>query len=165
MFVIGEKVVYPVHGAGVIESIETREILGEQRSYYVLRLSTGELRVLVPVDTVEKLHLRPISPRAKLDEVTAILQGLAQADCPWEENWNKRYRMNMEKIKSGDICQLAEVVRSLAQRDEDKGLSAGEKKMLDNARKILVSEIVLCAGLTPEEAVRRLDGYLCQPLG
>lgn len=165
MFGIGEKVVYPVHGAGVIEAIETREILGEQRSYYVLRLSTGELRVLVPVDTVEKLHLRPISPRSKLDEATAILQGLTRTDAPWEENWNKRYRMNMDKIKSGDICQLAEVVRSLTQRDGSKGLSAGEKKMLDNAKKILVSEIVLCVDLTPEEAVCRLDGYLGRPLG
>ena len=160
MFAIGEKIVYPVHGAGVIEAIENREILGENRSYYVLRLATGELRVLVPVDTVQTAGLRPVSSSSKLQEVTDILTG---APVHWEDNWNKRYRMNMDKIKSGDVCQLAEVVRSLALRDGGKGLSAGEKKMLDNARKILISEIVLSAGVDPEEAGRRLDGYLSQP--
>ncbi|MBQ6808828.1 MAG: CarD family transcriptional regulator [Firmicutes bacterium] len=159
MFKIGEKVVYPVHGAGTIESIESREILGEERSYYVLRLSTGDLQVLVPVDTVEKAGLRPICAPAKLDEVEKILCGPSQS---WEENWNKRYRINMDKIKSGDICQLAEVIRSLALRDAQKGLSAGEKKMLDNARRILLSEVILSAGVNQEEAIRKLDDCLSQ---
>ena len=157
MFQIGEKVVYPVHGAGIIESIESREILGEQRSYYVLRISTGELQVLVPVDSVEKAGLRPICPPAKLHEVADILQ---EPPHSWEENWNKRYRIHMDKIKSGDICQLAEVVSSLSLRDTERGLSAGEKKMLDNARKILLSEVILSAGLNQEEAAQRLDNYL-----
>lgn len=153
MFTIGEKVVYPVHGAGVIEAIENREILGVIRSYYVLRLSTGELRVLIPVDTVQNAGMRLICDRAKLDEVESILQ---DDPSPWEDNWNRRYRLNMDKIKSGDICQLAEVVRNLTLRDFARTLSAGEKKMLDNARRILLSEVVLAAGISMETAQARL---------
>lgn len=157
MFAVGEKIVYPVHGAGVIEAIESREILGESRSYYVLRLSTGELRVLVPVETADKIGVRPVSCRAKLDQVREVLADRAS---PWEDNWNRRYRLNMDKIKSGDVCELAEVVRNLTLRDKARGLSAGEKKMLDNARKILLSELILAADLTPEDAVSRLDFML-----
>lgn len=153
MFIVGEKVVYPVHGAGVIEAIENREILGETRSYYVLRLSTGELRVLIPVDTVAHAGMRVICDQNKLNEVETILQG---EPSPWEDNWNRRYRLNMDKIKSGDICQLAEVVRNLTLRDAARSLSAGEKKMLDNARKILLSEVVLAAGISMEAAQARL---------
>lgn len=156
MFTIGEKVVYPVHGAGVIEKIESREILGESRNYYVLKLTAGELRVLVPVDTVQKVGMRPVCTEEKLAEVNGILQGDAS---PWEDNWNKRYRLNMDKIKSGDICELAEVVRNLTLRDLQKGLSAGEKKMLDNARKILLSEVVLSRGVTQEQAQQELEKF------
>jgi CarD family transcriptional regulator len=159
MFIIGEKVVYPVHGAGVIEAIEQREILGEFRSYYVLRLSTGDLRVLIPVDTVEKAGMRIICDRQMLDQVEHILQG---EPSPWEDNWNRRYRLNMDKIKSGDICQLAEVVRNLTVRDSARPLSAGEKKMLDNARKILLSEVVLAAGISMEAAQARLAGIFSE---
>lgn len=157
MFIIGEKVVYPVHGAGIIEAIEKREILGEVRNYYVLRLCTGDLKVLVPVDTVSQAGMRPICGREQLDQVRDILRHSAPV---WEDNWNRRYRANMDKIKSGDICQLAEVVRNLSLRDAVKGLSAGEKKMLDNAKKILVSELVLAAGQSTEEANQELDAIL-----
>jgi len=142
MFIIGEKVVYPVHGAGIIEGIERQEVLGKYRSYYILRLYVGDMRVLVPVDGVERVGMRRVCTTAKLNEVRLILQGAAS---PWEDNWNRRYRLNMDKIKSGDICQLAEVVRNLMRRDLIKGLSTGEKKMLDNARKILMSEVALAA--------------------
>lgn len=154
MFTIGAKVVYPAHGAGVVEAVETREILGEEHSYYVLRIPAGELRVLVPVESVEKAGMRPICGLEKLDEVHEVL---CAEPSPWEDNWNRRYRLNMDKIKSGDICQLAEVVRNLTVRDMAKGLSSGEKKMLDNARRILLSEIVLAAGLPPEAAAAKLD--------
>ncbi|MDO4732514.1 MAG: CarD family transcriptional regulator [Bacillota bacterium] len=157
MFEIGEKVLYPVHGAGIIEAIEQREILGEERSYYVLRLSTGDLQVLVPVDTVEKVGLRPICPKSKLAEVENILR---RPSPPWEENWNKRYRINMDKIKSGDICQLAEVICSLNLRDLEKGLSAGEKKMLENAKRILISEMIFCAEIDQEQASTYLQNCL-----
>ena len=154
MFSVGEKIVYPVHGAGVVESIENREILGEVRSYYVLRITSGDLQVLVPVDTAEKVGMRLVSDAERLRQARDVLSGPAS---PWEENWNRRYRLNMDKIKSGDICELAEVVRNLTLRDNAKGLSAGEKKMLDNARRILLSEIVLADGVTSEEASARLN--------
>lgn len=154
MFSVGEKIVYPVHGAGVVESIENREILGEVRSYYVLRITSGDLQVLVPVDTAEKVGMRLVSDAERLRQAKDVLSGPAS---PWEENWNRRYRLNMDKIKSGDICELAEVVRNLTLRDNAKGLSAGEKKMLDNARRILLSEIVLADGITAEEASARLN--------
>ena len=154
MFEIGEKVVYPVHGAGVIEAIEQREVLGELRRYYVLRLSVGELNVMVPVDTVDKIGMRAVSCEDKLTEVRKIL---CDEVSPWEDNWNRRYRLNMDKIKSGDICQLAEVVRNLIVRDMTRGLSAGEKKMLDTARKILLSEIILAKGIPAEEATAGLN--------
>jgi len=147
MFIIGEKVVYPVHGAGIIESIEQQDVLGENRSYYVLRLYVGDMRVMVPVDGVDRVGMRRVCGEEKLNEVRLILR---EAPSPWEDNWNRRYRLNMDKIKSGDICQLAEVVRNLMCRDLAKGLSTGEKKMLDNARKILMSEVALAAGEDPE---------------
>jgi CarD family transcriptional regulator len=153
MFSVGEKVVYPVHGAGIIEAIEQREILGESRSYYVLRLSTGELQMLIPVDSVANCGMRCICSSDALDKVKQIL---CADPGPWEENWNRRYRMNMDKIKSGDIEEIAEVVRNLTIRDMNRGLSAGEKKMLENARKILISEIVLASSITPEAAASQL---------
>ncbi len=153
MFKVGEKVVYPVHGAGVIESIEQQEVLGETRSYYVLKLSTGGLKVLVPVDGVEHAGLRSNCSCTVLEEVRQIL---CADPGPWEDNWNRRYRTNMDKIKSGDIKEIAEVVRNLTLRDMGRGLSSGEKKMLDNAKKILISEIVLAKSITPEDAAEQL---------
>ncbi|MBR5429166.1 MAG: CarD family transcriptional regulator [Firmicutes bacterium] len=154
MFSVGEKIVYPVHGAGIIEAIESREILGEIRSYYVLCLTGGDLQVMVPVDTAVSVGMRPVSDAARLEQVRSVLSG---PPSPWEENWNRRYRQNMDKIKSGDVCELAEVVRNLTLRDQARGLSAGEKKMLENARRILLSEIVLADGVTAEEASARLN--------
>ena len=161
MFSIGEQIVYPVHGAGVIEAIETREILGEERNYYVLKLSTGDLRVLVPVDGVERAGVRQVCDQKTLDEVDQILRN---RPVEWEQNWNRRYRLNMEKIKSGDICALAEVVRNLSLREMAKGLSAGEKKMLDNARKIFISEIILASGATAESVGDYLEQALSSQL-
>lgn len=157
MFDIGEKVVYPVHGAGIIENIEQQEVLGETRSYYVLRLYVSDMRVLVPVDGVERGGMRRICGVDKLDEVRLILR---EAESSWEVNWNRRYRLNMDKIRSGDICQLTEVVRDLMRRDLAKGLSTGEKKMLDNARKILMSEVALAAGEEPETVEKQFFAAL-----
>ncbi|MCL1906196.1 MAG: CarD family transcriptional regulator [Clostridiales bacterium] len=157
MFVVGEKVVYPVHGAGIIEDIEQQEVLGETRCYYALRLYVGDMRLLVPVDAVERVGMRRVCSADKLDEVRLIFKETA---APWEDNWNRRYRLNMDKIKSGDICLLAEVVRDLLRRDSIKGLSTGEKKMLDNARKILMSEVALAAGEEPETAEKQFFASL-----
>ncbi|MCL1816366.1 MAG: CarD family transcriptional regulator [Clostridiales bacterium] len=159
MFLIGEKVVYPVHGAGIIEGIEQQEVLGENRSYYVLRLYVGDLRVMVPTDGVERVGMRRVCNEDKVQEVRLVLSATPS---PWEDNWNRRYRLNMDKIKSGDICQLAEVVRNLMRRDSAKGLSTGEKKMLDNARKILMSEMALACDKEPKMVEEQLFGELCK---
>ena len=156
LFSVGDKVVYPVHGAGIIEAIEDREVLGEERSYYILRILSGDMRLLVPVDTVSEVGMRNIIPKSEIPEVLAILRESADEH---EENWNRRYRLNMEKIKSGNIRNVATVVRNLMLRDTEHGLSAGEKKMLEYARRILVSELVL-AGEESEEQIMQMIGDL-----
>lgn len=148
MFNIGDKIVYPMHGAGVIEAIEEKEILGEKRCYYVLRMPIGEMKVMVPISNVETIGIRKVIDEEEIGRVFNILQ---QEDSPMSSNWNRRYRNNMEKIKSGNIYELAEVVRNLAARDKEKGLSTGEKKMLDNARQILLSELVLAENKEEED--------------
>lgn len=140
MFKIGDKVVYPMHGAGIIESIEEKEVLGSTRRYYIMRLPVGDMKVMVPMDNVGDIGLREVIDKESLQKVFSILQD----DCStMSSSWNKRYRSNMEKIKSGDIYEIAEVVKNLALRDKDKGLSTGERKMLENARQILISELAL----------------------
>jgi CarD family transcriptional regulator len=140
MFKIGDKIVYPMHGAGIIEGIEEKEILGDKRQYYVLRMPIGDMKVMVPISNVETIGIRKIIAGEEVREVFNVLR---QEDSPMSTNWNRRYRSNMEKIKSGNIYDLAEVVRNLTSRDKEKGLSTGEKKMLDSARQILLSELVL----------------------
>lgn len=152
MFSIGDKIVYPMHGAGVIESIEEREILGEKRRYYVLRMPIGEMKVMIPIANVNGMGLRRVIDE---DGVSKVLDILQDKDSPMSANWNRRYRANMEKIKSGNIYELAEVVRNLSQRDKKKGLSTGEKKMLDNARQILISELVLAKD-SKEDSIKHL---------
>lgn len=152
MFKIGDKVVYPMHGAGIIESIEEREILGEKRPYYVMRMPIGNMKVMVPMKNVDEIGLRKVIEE---EEVNAVFHILSDNSSPMSTNWNRRYRANLEKIKSGNIYELAEVVRNLSHRDKKKGLSTGERKMLDNARQILISELVLAKdGI--EEQIRGL---------
>jgi len=157
LFNIGDKIVYPMHGAGVIESIEEREILGEKRRYYVLRMPIGEMRVMIPITNVNNMGLRRVIDE---DGVTRVLHILQEKDSPMSTNWNRRYRANMEKIKSGNIYELAEVVRNLSLRDKEKGLSTGEKKMLDNARQILISELVLAKDSKEDNIKHLLEDYL-----
>lgn len=156
MFDIGDKIVYPMHGAGTIVSIEEREILGEKRKYYTMIMPIGDMKVMIPVDSVEEIGIREVVNLEELDEVKTILSG--QKD-QMSQNWNKRYRNNMEKIKSGDICEVASVVRNLILMDDEKGLSTGERKMLNNAKQILVSEIALVKNLNKEEAESLVINY------
>ncbi|HHX97035.1 MAG TPA: CarD family transcriptional regulator [Clostridia bacterium] len=157
MFEIGDKVVYPMHGAGIIEAIEEKEILGEKRNYYVLKMPIGEMKVMVPINNVDAVGMRKVINSEEISRVFHILQ---QDDSPMSNNWNRRYRHNMEKIKTGNIYELAEVVRNLAARDREKGLSTGEKKMLDNARQILLSELVLAREGEEEQIKDLLQQYL-----
>jgi len=148
---VGDKVVYPMHGAGIIEAIEEKEVLGRSERYYVMRMPIGDLRVMIPMSSVEELGLREVISKEDVRKVFQVLQGETTS---MSQNWNRRYRANMEKIKSGDIFEVAEVVRNLTVRERDKGLSTGERKMLENARQILISELVLAQDL-PEEQVEQ----------
>ncbi len=140
MFGIGDKVVYPMHGAGIIESIEEKEILGDKRKYYILKLPLRNMKVMIPLDNVESMGLREIISEKEVEQVLAVLND-DRTKMP--QNWNRRYRANMDKIKSGDIFEVAGVVRNLMLREKEKGLSTGERKMLNNAKQILISELVL----------------------
>ncbi len=157
MFKVGDRVVYPMHGAGVIESIDEREILGRRQRYYIMRLPIGDMKAMIPIDNVDEIGLREVISE---DEVPRVLEVLRSRETEMSSNWNRRYRANMEKIKSGNIYEVAEVVRNLVRRQQQKGLSTGERKMLDSARQILVSEIVLAQGIGEEQANSLLDEAL-----
>ncbi|HWQ73526.1 MAG TPA: CarD family transcriptional regulator [Desulfitobacteriaceae bacterium] len=157
MFQVGDKVVYPMHGAGIIESIEEREVLGEIRKYYVMHLPVGNMKVFVPLNSVGSLGLRDVIDQSQIETVQAVLQS---ENVPTTLAWNRRYRANLEKIKSGDILEVAEVVRSLSYREKEKGLSTGEKKMYENACRILVSELVLAKASQEDDVRRWLDKVL-----
>ncbi|MFI5359492.1 MAG: CarD family transcriptional regulator [Halanaerobiales bacterium] len=159
MFNIGDKVVYPNHGAGTIVGIETKNILGKENKYYIMKLPIGEMKVMVPVDKVEEIGLRNVISSEEADEVLDLLR---DGRIKMSHNWNKRFRTNMEKIKSGDIFEVAKVVRNLTIRDNEKGLSTGEKKMLNNSRQILVSELVLAKDMEREEVEELIDNLISQ---
>ncbi len=157
MFNIGDKVVYPMHGAGIIDGIEEKEILGETREYYILKLPLKNMQVLLPVDNVETLGLRSIISE---DDVRGVFAVLEEDLSAMPQNWNRRYRSNMEKVKSGDIYEVADVVRNLMLMDKEKGLSTGERKMLANSKQILVSELCLAKKAEDEEILNMIDDAL-----
>jgi CarD family transcriptional regulator len=159
VFQVGDRVVYPMHGAGVIEAIEEQEVLGRRARYYVMRLPVSEMKVMVPCEQTLTTGLRQVISEQALQNMLEVLKARKTL---LSKNWNHRYRANMEKIKSGNILELADVVRSLSHRDREKGLSTGERRMLDNARQILLSEIILAKDLEPEQASRFLDQVLAQ---
>ncbi|MGI5823051.1 MAG: CarD family transcriptional regulator [Dethiobacteria bacterium] len=154
MFNIGDKVVYPMHGAGVIEAIEEKEILGDKKKYYVMNIPTGDMKVMIPLDNVQKVGLRDVIGKSSVDKVYEILGKEGELT---NSNWNRRYRANMEKIKTGSIFKVAEVVRSLLLRDRVKGLSTGEKRMLETAKQILISEMMMVKGLDQNEVMADLE--------
>ncbi|MCR1898711.1 CarD family transcriptional regulator [Irregularibacter muris] len=149
MFNIGDKIVYPMHGAGIIEAIEEKEILGKKRKYYVMRLPLGDMKVMIPIDSTQDIGLREVINEQEFSDVLEILKG---DKSKMSQNWNRRYRANMEKIKSGNIYEVAEVVRNLLLLDREKGLSTGERKMLNSAKQILISEFSLVRDLNEEQA-------------
>jgi len=154
LYKIGDKVVYPMHGAGIIESIEEKEILGEKRQYYILKLPVGDMKVMIPINNCQEVGLREVIDSDGVKRVMGILK---QQSSNMSANWNRRYRANLEKIKSGDIFEVAEVVRNLVNRDRERGLSSGERKMLESARQILISELVLATELEEDRAQSLID--------
>ena len=156
MYNVGDKVVYPMHGAGVIDAIEEKEILGEKQSYYILKMP-GEVKVMVPILTAEEHGIRNVIDKAEAEKVINVLE---QDETEMEKNWNKRNRENMDKMKSGNIYEIADVVRNLSFKQKEKGLSTGEKKMLYNAKQILVSELVLAEHATQDEVEELVDSKI-----
>ena len=156
MYKIGDQVVYPMHGAGVIDAIEEKDILGEKQSYYILKMP-GEVKVMVPVDKAEQVGVRDIIDKTSADKVFNVL---SQDETEMEKNWNKRYRDNMDKLKSGDIYEIAGVVRNLSFKQKEKGLSTGEKKMLLNAKQILVSELTLAESSNKDDMEELVDNTI-----
>lgn len=157
MFNVGDRIAHPMHGAGVIDSIAQRTINGITRDYYVLKMPIGGMIVMIPVDTCEMIGVRPI---LAYEDAEKIYDSLRLIECDMTQNWNRRYRENMIRIKSGDLIEVARVVKGLMQRDSEKGLSTGERKMLHSAKQILISELVLSQDLSYEEVEKRIDSVL-----
>ena len=154
MFNVGDKVVYPHHGAGVVEKVETRSIEGEKKKYFILSLCGGDLKITVPEESTENVGLRSVITKT---QVKSVLEVLCQKQSQMPSNWNHRYKKNRDKIRSGDVYEVAEAVRNLSIREREKGLSTGEKRMLNQARQILLSEIIYVLNIDNEKAARMLD--------
>lgn len=153
-FTLGDKIVHPLHGAGIIEDIAQQKVNGEVRSYYVMRVMAGGMTVMIPVQSAVNVGLRPVMCPEEADCVIASIADIIVED---DRNWNKRYRDNMIRIKSGELREVAKVIKSLIARDRERGLSAGERKMLHSAKQILVSELVLSKSVTYEQAEKQLS--------
>lgn len=161
MFAIGDKVLYPLYGAGIIERIEEKEILGKKQSYYQMRILISDMFVLIPVSAAPNVGLRFV---VDSDTSKEVLKNFANFEIEQSANWNKRYRDNMLILKSGCIEEVAGVVKSLMARDLERGLSTGEMKMLLSAKQVLLSEIMLSANLPIKEIEKQLnDAFRVQP--
>ena len=147
MFNVEDKIVYPMHGAGTIDAIEQKDILGEKQDYYIIKMP-GEVKVMVPIAKAEEVGVRNVINKAEAGKVLEVLEA---NETEMSNNWNKRYKENMEKMKSGNVYEIADVVRNLSYKQKEKGLSTGEKKMLSNAKQILVSELVLAEHASENE--------------
>lgn len=147
MFNVGDYIVYPMHGAGTIDAIEEKDILGQKQAYYIIKMP-GEVKVMIPTAQAEKVGIRNVIGKEQAEKVFEVL---SEDETQKELNWNKRYRENMDKMKTGDIYEVADVVRNLSFKQKEKGLSTGEKKMLLNAKQILVSELALVQQFSEEQ--------------
>ena len=159
LFQIGDKVVHPMHGAGIVESIVQKKVNGVMRDYYVLKLPVRAMVVMIPTENSEEIGVRPIVDREQADRV---LEEIGSLQVEMTQNWNRRYRENMERLKSGDLFQVACVVKGLMLRDVDRGLSTGERKMLHNAKQIMISEIVMAEKVAYREVETRIDHAMMQ---
>lgn len=156
MFNVGDKIVYPMHGAGTIDAIEEKDILGEKQNYYIIKMP-GEIKVMVPISKADDVGVRSIINK---EEANKVLQILEANETEMSNNWNKRYKENMDKMKSGNIYEVADVVRNLSYKQKGKGLSTGEKKMLNNAKQILVSELVLAEHASANEVENLVENKI-----
>jgi len=153
MFNIGDMIAHPMHGAGVIDGIEERKINGQTRQYYILKMPTGGMVVMIPMENCEQIGVRPILCEA---EAESLVNSIPDIDAEMTPNWNRRYRENLQCLKSGDLFEVARVIKGLMARDSEKGLSTSERKMLHSAKQILVSELSLSQKKTSEEVETQL---------
>ena len=157
MYKVGEKVVYPHHGAGTIVSRDTRQVGDQEREYLTIKILHNDMTVTIPLDSADRVGLRKVIQEDTVDQVIEVLQG---DGTKMPKNWNRRFKHNRDKMKTGDIFEMAEVVRNLAQRDQEKGLSTGEKQMFVKAKKILASELMYAKAMDEDEAGVWLDDVL-----
>lgn len=157
MFRVGDMIAHPMHGAGIIDSIEEKRINGTVRQYYVFKLPIGGMLVMIPTENSTEIGVRPI---IKPDEADSLMEALPEIEIDMTQNWNRRYRENMLRIKSGDLLEVARVVKGLMARDTDKGLSTGERKMLRSAKQILISEIVLSTSSSYDDIEEKINQAL-----
>ena len=154
MYQVGDRVVHPMHGAGIIESIVQERLGGQLSSYYVFRMPSGGLTLKIPTGSCGAIGVRALSTSGRIREVLSAIPGL---EIDRTSNWNRRYRENLNQLKSGDLLEVARVIKGLMWRDREKGLSNGERKMLHSAKQILVSEVVLVEGHTYPDAEQRIE--------
>ena len=159
MLNIGDKVFYPMHGAGIIADIEECEILGEDKSYYVLKMPLGNMKVMIPVDSADKVGLRDIISLEVVEQVKNVLAAKPERVVG---SWNKRFNTTLERMKTGDICDVAAVARNLILQDRQRKISSGERRLLDLAKQILVSELVYACDQTPDEVEHWLGRILAK---
>ncbi len=158
MFQIGDKILHPLHGVGLIESVTEQEILGNTKSYFVVSLTLKKMKIIFPVDKAEEIGIRKITNSEQIEDVFDLLKSRKITKMP--TNWNRRFKFNLDKIKTGDIKEVAEVLRNLSLKEQHKGLSMGEKKMLDNVKVILAGEISVSKNVDHEQALRYIDEAL-----
>ena len=156
---VGDKVVYPMHGAGVIAGIENCEVLGEGKSYYVLQMPLGNMKVMIPTDNVDNIGLRDIISEDKVGEDKDVLEDKPEKA---SGSWNKRFHANLDRMKTGNICDVAAVARNLILQDRQRKVSSGERRLMDLARQILISELVYACDKTPDEVEGWVDGILAK---
>lgn len=162
MFSIGERVVHPMHGAGVIDDIVEERIAGIRQEYYVFKMPVGGLILKIPTTNSAAIGLRGIiTPQ----EAASLMDAIPALQTEDNANWNKRYQENMQRLKSGDLYEVARVIKTLVSRDRQRGLSTGERKMLHNARQILVSELVLSTERERQDVEAQLDCAMTQTRG
>jgi CarD family transcriptional regulator len=157
LFKVGDKVVYPHHGAGTVVKKEARTVLGQDREYLTIKILHNDMTVNVPAENAERVGLRRVIDEVMVERVLDVLHSNGTK---MPKNWNRRFKHNRDKMKTGDVFELAEVVRNLALRDQEKGLSTGEKQMYVKAKKILASELMYAKGLDEDSAGSWLDGVL-----
>jgi CarD family transcriptional regulator len=157
LYEVGDKVVYPHHGAGKIVGIERKDVLGQRREYLTIQILHNDMTVMVPVENADRAGLRKVVAANVVDQVLEVLCG---DPTKMPKNWSRRYKHNRDKLKTGDIFEVAEVVRNLAIRHADKGLSTGEKQMFTKAKRILASELMYARDFSEDGATAFLEGVL-----